>query len=88
MKGQVTTLGYLSWHNEIAENDSTVVHDLRAAGAVLYCKPTMPQTGMALETYSNLWGRTNPCNSSLSSGGSLGGAGVLVAMPGSPISPS
>jgi amidase len=89
MKGQPTTIGYLSWHNEIAEKDSTVVNELRIAGAVMYCKTTMPQTGMALETNSNLWGRTlNPYNSSLASGGSSGGDGALIAMRGSPISPS
>ena len=89
MKGQVTTIGYLSWHHVVIERDSTIVRELRAAGAVMYCKTTMPQTGMALETNSNLWGRTlNPYNSSLVSGGSSGGDGALVAMRGSPISPS
>lgn len=49
----------------------------------------MPQTGMALETVSNLWGRTlNPFNAKLGAGGSSGGDGALVAMRGSPIAPS
>lgn len=49
----------------------------------------MPQTGMALETCSNLWGRTlNPFNLKLGAGGSSGGDGSLVAMRGSPIAPS
>ena len=48
----------------------------------------MPQTGMALETWSNLWGRTcNPYNANLGSGGSSGGDGVLVAMRGVPCAP-
>jgi amidase len=48
----------------------------------------MPQTGMALETVSNLWGRTlNPYNPAFGSGGSSGGEGVLVAMRGAPASP-
>lgn len=62
---------------------------LRAAGAVFYCKTTMPQTGMALETVSNLWGRTlNPLNTKLSAGGSSGGDAALVAMKGCPMTPS
>lgn len=49
----------------------------------------MPQSGMALETVSNSWGRTaNPYNRDLGAGGSSGGDSVLVAMRGSPIAPS
>lgn len=49
----------------------------------------MPQTGMALETVSNLWGRTlNPFNTKLGAGGSSGGDGALVAMKGCPMAPS
>jgi amidase len=46
----------------------------------------MPQTGMLLETVSNLWGRTlNPYHTGFSAGGSSGGDGSLVAMRGSPL---
>ena len=49
----------------------------------------MPQTGMMLQTVSNLWGRTkNPYNLGFSAGGSSGGDGSLVAMHGSPFCPS
>lgn len=49
----------------------------------------MPQTGMALETTSNLWGRTlNPLNTAFGSGGSSGGEAVLIKLHGSPIGPS
>lgn len=46
----------------------------------------MPVTGMALETVSNLFGRTK-CgfNRNLVSGGSSGGEGALVGLHGSPI---
>ena len=48
----------------------------------------MPQTGMALETVSNLWGRTlNPYNPAFGSGGSSGGDGVLCALHGEPAAP-
>lgn len=48
----------------------------------------MPQTGMALETYSNLWGRTlNTYSTKFGSGGSSGGDGVLVGLRGVPAAP-
>lgn len=69
--------------------DSAVPSILRSAGAVFYCRTTMPQTGMALETVSNLFGRTlNPHNSHFGAGGSSGGDGALVALKGSPFAPS
>lgn len=38
------------------------------------------------ETFNNIFGRTtNPYNRSLTSGGSSGGEGALVALKGSPI---
>lgn len=43
---------------------------------------------MALETVSNLWGRTvSPFNSSFTCGGSSGGDAALVAMKGAPAAP-
>lgn len=79
----------MSWAHVVAEKDSVLVKALRDVGAVFYVKTTMPQTGMALETWSTLWGRTlNPRNNKLSSGGSSGGEAVLIALKGSPIGPS
>jgi len=73
----------------MATRDSAVVKALRQAGAVFYVKTTMPQTGMALETSSNLWGRTlNPFNTKLVAGGSSGGDACLVALHGCPIAPA
>ena len=73
----------------MAEDDSVLVRVLRNAGAVFFVKTTMPQTGMALETWSTLWGRTlNPRNDKFGSGGSSGGDGALIAMKGSPIGPA
>lgn len=49
----------------------------------------MPQTGMLLETWSNVFGRTlNPRNTAFGSGGSSGGDAALLAMHGGPITPS
>jgi amidase len=57
--------------------------------AVFYARTTMPQAGMLLETWSNLFGRTlNPRNPDFGAGGSSGGDGALLAMHGGPVSPS
>ncbi len=49
----------------------------------------MPQTGMLLETWSNLFGRTlNPRNTRFGCGGSSGGDGALLSMRGAPVCPS
>ncbi|KAJ4377579.1 hypothetical protein N0V83_000406 [Neocucurbitaria cava] len=65
------------------EKDSHMVSILRRMGAVFYCKTNQPQLIMHLETTSH-YGRTlNPFNIHLSSGGSSGGEGALVAMKGS-----
>lgn len=88
MKGRPTTTGYVSKRDYVPDHDSAVVKTLRD-GAVFFCKTTMPQSGMALETVSNLCGRTpNPFNTDLGAGGSSGGDAALVAMKGSPIAPS
>lgn len=82
-------MGYIARRHNVAKHDSTLIRTLREAGAVLFCKTTMPQSGMALETVSNLWGRTsNPFHRDLAAGGSSGGDAALVAMRGSPIAPS
>ncbi|KAK5807545.1 hypothetical protein VI817_001803 [Penicillium citrinum] len=87
--GHAVTMGYVARKDNIARRDSNLIETLRNAGAIFFCKTTMPQSGMALETVSNLWGRTtNPYNRNLGAGGSSGGDSVLVAMRGSPIAPS
>lgn len=89
MIGKATTYGYSANVSLIAERDSAIVKVLREAGAVFYVKTTMPQTGMALETVSPLFGRTlNPFNTKMVAGGSSGGDSALVALHGSPIAPS
>lgn len=91
VKGRITTRGYvINKANPIASpHDSDIVRIIREAGAVFFCRTTMPQTGFILETVSNLWGRTlNPYNRLLGAGGSSGGDCALVAMKGCPIAPS
>ncbi|OAP64558.1 hypothetical protein AYL99_00530 [Fonsecaea erecta] len=86
IKGKESSTALVGWLDFKPESDAHVVGILREAGAVFYCKTTMPQSGMHLETSSNIYGRTlNPFNRKLSCGGSSGGEGALVAFRGSPI---
>jgi amidase len=65
------------------KEDCQMVGMLRSMGAVFYCKTNQPQAIMHLESTSH-YGRTlNPFNINLTSGGSSGGEGALVAMKGS-----
>jgi amidase len=84
LKGSPHTAGCIAWADDVAEEDALIVRVLREAGAVFHVKTTNPQGLMALETVSNIYGRTtNPHNRFLSPGGSSGGEGALIAMRGS-----
>ena len=84
--GLRSTLGYCCWADNIPSEDAVLVKALKRAGAIIFVKTTMPVTGMAIETVSQLWGRTlNGFNRSLVSGGSSGGEGALVGLYGSPM---
>ncbi|PYH91073.1 amidase [Aspergillus ellipticus CBS 707.79] len=92
--GVETTMGYVGWINTFqgTPNDgrnrtsqSQLVTDLLASGAILYVKTSVPMTLMCGETINNIITYTsNPKNRLLSSGGSSGGEGALIALRGSP----
>ncbi|KIW57597.1 hypothetical protein PV05_06136 [Exophiala xenobiotica] len=94
VKGVETTMGYVGWIDtfEGVPDDprkktfeSEMVKELRALGAVLYCKTSVPHTLMTGETVNNIIGYTwNPKNRHLCSGGSSGGEGALISLRGSP----
>ncbi|KAF2174923.1 amidase [Zopfia rhizophila CBS 207.26] len=78
------TTGYVSFWGKIAQEDAHILQVLSRAGAIFHCRTTIPQTMMHLETDSNLYGITvNPYNSAVTSGGSSGGEGALIALRGS-----
>lgn len=84
LKGLRCTTGYVSHWGTIVKEDAHILQILWKAGAVFHCRTTIPQTMMHLETDSNLYGITvNPYNSSVTSGGSSGGEGALIALRGS-----
>lgn len=95
VKGVETTMGYVGWIGTFMGKkgtgqekvfESEMVKELRALGAVLYCKTSVPHTLMSGETINNIIGfTTNPKNRNLSTGGSSGGEGALIALRGSPV---
>ncbi|GAQ45822.1 hypothetical protein AtubIFM57143_006306 [Aspergillus tubingensis] len=94
VKGVDTTMGYVGWigtfqgkkddpRHRVAESE--LVRELRNLGAVLFCKTSVPVTLMSGETTNHIIGYTwNPKIRNLSSGGSSGGEGALIALRGSP----
>ncbi|KAH9839323.1 general amidase [Rhodofomes roseus] len=84
VKGVETTVGYASWVGKYAQEDAVIVEALIECGAIPYVKTSVPQSAMWTETHNLLFGRTlNPYNRSLTSGGSSGGEGALIALKGS-----
>lgn len=82
--GRHMPAGYVAWWDRFASTDALVVSILERAGAIVIARTTEPQSMMSLECRSNLYGETlNPYNVKLSSGGSSGGEGSLLAQRGS-----
>ena len=92
VKGVETSMGYVGWivtfegkkgtgKEKVVESE--MVKMLRNAGAVLYCKTSVPHTLMSGETVNNIIGYTlNPKNRHLTAGGSSGGEGALIGIRG------
>ncbi|KAK4049087.1 hypothetical protein OIO90_005557 [Microbotryomycetes sp. JL221] len=84
VKGQTMTMGYVGWLDRTSEENAVVADLLLQQGAVLYVRTNVPQSLMVGEAVNNLFGTTsNPANRKLTSGGSSGGEGALIAMRGS-----
>ncbi|KAF2744850.1 amidase [Sporormia fimetaria CBS 119925] len=93
VKDVETSMGYIGWLGTFEGRKNTgkervyeseLVRDLRATGAVLFCKTSVPHTLMSGETVNNIISYTwNPKNRALSSGGSSGGEGALIGLRGS-----
>ncbi|KAL3444543.1 amidase signature domain-containing protein [Aspergillus insuetus] len=67
-----------------SETDGEVLRLLWEAGAVFHARTTQPQSLLHIETSSTIYGETvNPYNTALTSGGSSGGEGALLALRGS-----
>ena len=77
--GEVTSHGTRAF-TEPAPADSEIVRRLRAAGAIVIGKTTMPELGLWPFTESITWGVTrNPWDTDRTPGGSSGGSAAAVA---------
>ena len=86
IKGLEATIGFVSFIDRIAEQNSPLVDILLELGAVIYVKTNVPHTMMTADSHNHIFGRTlNPHKTTLTAGGSSGGEGALVAFRGSPI---
>jgi amidase len=81
------TAGTLGRRNAAAaERDATLVHRLRAAGAIPIAKTNLPDLLFAFESDNLIYGRTNnPYDVTRTAGGSSGGESALIAACGSPL---
>jgi amidase len=85
IKGLPCNAGFAAWipRDAPTENNATV-DILLSLGAIPFCRTTEPQALMHLSSNNNITGKTyNPYNRTLTSGGSSGGEGALIAMKGS-----
>jgi amidase len=77
--GEVTSRGTAAYTTPAGE-DAEVVRRLRAAGAIVVGKTTMPELGLWPFTESITWGVTrNPWDTERTPGGSSGGSAAAVA---------
>src|ERR1035437_198249 len=75
-EGLVTSHGSLPFRNQVATRDSTPVHRLRAAGAIVVGKTNAPEFGYTAITKNLVYGVTrSPWNLARTPGGSSGGSG-------------
>ncbi len=73
-------------HAAPADRDATLVHRLRAAGAIPIAKTNLPDLLWAFESDNLIYGRTNnPYDLERTPGGSSGGEAALIAACGSPL---
>ena len=79
-RGCATTNGVVAYGKIVAADDSPVVANLRAAGAVIFGRTNTPAFSWRWFTDNALHGRTlNPWDAGITPGGSSGGAAAAVA---------
>jgi amidase len=85
IKGYPCNAGFAAWiAKEPPTKNNTVYDILVSLGAIPLCRTTQPQTLMHLSSNNMITGKCyNPYNRTLTSGGSSGGEGSLIAMKGS-----
>ncbi len=79
-EGLTTTSGAPELADHVPERDADAVARLKAAGAIVFAKTNLPLYAGDMQTYNELFGRTNnPWDLSRTSGGSSGGAAAALA---------
>ena len=79
-KGLVTSMGSIPFRDQVAQQDSTQVQRLRAAGAIVVGKTNAPEFGYTAITKNQVYGVTrSPWNLERTPGGSSGGSAAALA---------
>ena len=79
-KGTRMTAGLSYRKDFVCDNDSELARRVKAAGFAMLGRTNVPENGWCIATESKLYGPAlNPWNSSVTPGGSSGGAGAAVA---------
>ena len=83
-KGFTQSAGLVDRKDTVAAKDSSVVKNLREAGAIPIACTNCSELCMWWETENNVYGRTNnPYDTSKIAGGSSGGEGAIISAAGS-----
>ncbi|XP_054156653.1 fatty-acid amide hydrolase 2-like [Oppia nitens] len=84
IKGMKSVCGLVARKDIVADEDATVVTNLKAAGAIPICTTNVPELMMWWHTRNKVFGQSyNPYDKSIVTGGSTGGNGVLISSVGS-----
>ncbi|HVR28559.1 MAG TPA: amidase [Thermoanaerobaculia bacterium] len=84
--GKPNTHGLEENRAAVAQLDHPVVERMRTAGGVPLGRTNLPDLGLRVHSFSEIWGRTlNPWNSARNVGGSSGGEAAALATGMSPI---
>ena len=82
-RGMPLSAGIWSRRHVRADTDAETVARLARAGAILVGITNVPEGGLWMETYNDVYGRTrNPWDLARTAGGSSGGEGAIVASGG------
>lgn len=81
LNGFVTSMGSPVFSNAIATEDELCIERIRAAGAIFIGKTNVPEFGLGSQSYNSVFGATgNAFDSTLTAGGSSGGAAAALAL--------
>ncbi|HWW52753.1 MAG TPA: amidase family protein [Acidimicrobiales bacterium] len=85
-EGLVTTSGALELKDHMPTTDALAVGRLKQAGAIVFGKTNTPMYAGDIQTYNDVFGRTNnPWDTSRTTGGSSGGSAAAIAAGLSPL---